>query len=435
MLVQALSAITLYAALSSAAPTGLLKRVTLNAAAVAEAQVRDNTATRAFTAVSITTSDGSCLFVDPLSGDFRENLTPVQTAKCDGSTAQQWDVITKGKHNNKLNSALIVNTLTNACLNFDPRRVAGDQVNLFSCGGRADGSGAVTDSQLFQFTGSAGPLPLLPENGQNKICLTVVKGRLDQTACNPASASGSELFKFGKSAGAGSGTPPKASNTDSTPPPKASVASAATIKANNVASAASTKALTSSSAASAAVVTSNPAVKTGTKLNLAAVAEAMARDNTATRAVSGAPIKAADGSCFFVDPTSGDFRENLIPIQTAKCDGSPAQQWDVITKGIHNNKPGSALIVSSLTQGCLNFDDRRAPGNQVLLFACGGRADGSGEVNDSQLFPFDGTKKTIPLAPLNGKNAICFAIASNGLLDKTSCNPASLSANELFTIG
>lgn len=28
------------------------------------------------------------------------------------------------------------------------------------------------------------------------------------------------------------------------------------------------------------------------------------------------------------------------------------------------------------TQGCLNFDPRRAAGDQVVLFSCGGRADG-----------------------------------------------------------
>jgi hypothetical protein len=34
---------------------------------------------------------------------------------------------------------LIVSTLTQACFNFDPRRPAGNQVLLFSCGGRAGG--------------------------------------------------------------------------------------------------------------------------------------------------------------------------------------------------------------------------------------------------------------------------------------------------------
>ena len=111
----------------------------LDVAAVAEAQPRDDTATRAFSNVQITTSDGRCLFVDKLSGDFRENLTPIQVAACGSTDGQGWDVITAGKHNNVANSALIVSTLTEACFNFDPRRAAGNQVLLFSCGGRADG--------------------------------------------------------------------------------------------------------------------------------------------------------------------------------------------------------------------------------------------------------------------------------------------------------
>ena len=85
------------------------------------------------------TSDGRCLFVDELSGDFRANLTPIQVATCGATDGQGWDVITSGKHNDAANSMLIVSTLTQACFNFDPRRPAGNQVLLFSCGGRADG--------------------------------------------------------------------------------------------------------------------------------------------------------------------------------------------------------------------------------------------------------------------------------------------------------
>ena len=54
-----------------------------------------------------------------------------------------------------------------------------------------------------------------------------------------------------------------------------------------------------------------------------------------------------DGQCLFVDPTSGDFRENLTPIQTKPCDASAGQKWDIITAGKHNDKSGFALIVSS----------------------------------------------------------------------------------------
>lgn len=62
------------------------------------------------------------------------------------------------------------------------------------------------------------------------------------------------------------------------------------------------------------------------------------------------PSQTSDGQCLFVDPTSGDFRENLTPVQTAACNGSTSQQWDVITAGIHNNVPGAALIVSTLVR-------------------------------------------------------------------------------------
>jgi hypothetical protein len=145
------------AALAAAGPVVGPRAVDkLNEEATAEAQQRDNGATRAFSNVQIKvmprlsldtqpllthmqTSDGRCLFVDKLSGDFRANLTPVQVAACGSTGGQGWDIITAGKHINVAGSMLIVSTETQACFNFDPRRAAGNQVNLFSCGGRADG--------------------------------------------------------------------------------------------------------------------------------------------------------------------------------------------------------------------------------------------------------------------------------------------------------
>jgi hypothetical protein len=105
----------LLAATASALPSSAIRRspavTSLNQAAFEEAQQRDNTATRAFTGTTIKTSDGKCLFVDELSGDFRANLTPIQVGTCDGSQGQQWDVITAGKHNNVAGQALIVSSL------------------------------------------------------------------------------------------------------------------------------------------------------------------------------------------------------------------------------------------------------------------------------------------------------------------------------------
>ncbi|KAF5389869.1 hypothetical protein D9757_003639 [Collybiopsis confluens] len=417
-----------------------------------EAQQRDNTATRAFSAAQIQTADGQCLAVDPASGDFRENLIPIQVVACNGSDSQQWDVITSGVHNNEPGFALITSTLTNGCLNFDPRRAAGNQVLLFSCGGRADGSGAVANSQLFAFTGGAGPFPLVPQNGNNATCLTVNGGLLDQTSCNSNTVSGNELFTI---SGSGSQSAASGSTTISAADASASTSSSDSIQATSVSpdgcttEVTITQTVTPSSAATSSVATSSPETSslvdvassatatvsapasTGTTvLNSAAVAEAQQRDNTATRAFSDAEIKTSDGQCLSVDANSGDFRENLIPVAVQACDGSAGQKFDVITAGKHNNVPGTALIVSTLTQGCMQFDSRQS---LVDLFSCGGRADGSGQVSTSQLFTFTGGAGPFPLVPQNGNNAVCLTV-SGGQVVQTSCNPSSASGSELFTI-
>src|ERR1700722_13107253 len=56
-------------------------------------------------------------------------------------------------------------------------------------------AGQVTNSQLFTFKGGSGPLPLLPQNGNNRVCLTInpKTNLVDQTSCSPASASGEEV--------------------------------------------------------------------------------------------------------------------------------------------------------------------------------------------------------------------------------------------------
>lgn len=102
---------------------------------------------------------------------------------CTGSAGEKFDLITSGAHNNIANSTLVVSSLTQGCLNFDPRRAAGDTVILFSCGGRADGGGAVTDSQLFTF-GGGNSLALAPENAKGATCLVGKNGKLDQAACD-----------------------------------------------------------------------------------------------------------------------------------------------------------------------------------------------------------------------------------------------------------
>ncbi|KAI4246121.1 MAG: hypothetical protein L6R40_002073 [Gallowayella cf. fulva] len=155
----------------------------LNAEAAAEAQQRDSTATRAFSAVSLKAADGSCLSVDPTAGDFRQNLIPVQTKACDGSANEKFDIVTVGKHISQEGGMLVVSTETQGCLNFDPRRAAGDQVILFSCGGRADGEGIETDSQIFSFTAGQTSFPLkLKKDGET--CLAINGGKLGSAGCS-----------------------------------------------------------------------------------------------------------------------------------------------------------------------------------------------------------------------------------------------------------
>ncbi|OAA61915.1 Ricin B-related lectin [Niveomyces insectorum RCEF 264] len=227
-------------------PPAVLPRTvaSLDQAATAEAQQRDDTATRAFSNVRITTADGQrCLFVDPLSGDFRANLTPIQLAACDDATpaGQGWDVITAGKHIDASDNAmLVVSTLTQACFNVDPRRAAGNQVLLFSCGGRADGSGQVTNSQLFAFNGTAGPLSFEPGNVPGS-CLTAKGNTVDIATCDPTDAD--QLFVFGGAASSASSAPPPA-------------AAAATNSATDSATDSATEEATSASAAVAATSTS-----------------------------------------------------------------------------------------------------------------------------------------------------------------------------------
>ncbi|KAK7902725.1 hypothetical protein LTR67_002371 [Exophiala xenobiotica] len=397
----------------------------LDQAAFEEAQQRDDTATRAFSSVPITTSDGQCLFVDELSGDFRANLTPIQVGVCDGSDGQLWDVITAGKHDDQPGTMLMVSTLTQACFNFDPRRAAGNQVLLFSCGGRADGGGTVTDSQLFPFNGSAGPQSFSPENAPGT-CLTVSGAVIDQTACNAAYPN--QSFTFGGAAASSAANIAAPTTTTTVAVESSPIASSNTAAATiTLPPAASTSTATVSTSASIISIS-----RAGSVLNPSAAAEANPRDDTATRAFSSVAIKSADGQCLFIDPTAGDFRENLIPIVLQPCDGSTNQQWDVITAGVHDDQPNSALIVSSLTQGCLNFDPRRAAGDTVIMFSCGGRADGGGAVTNSQLFTFTTGETSLTLQPENGSGDVCLVPNASGRLDQTPC---SGDASQVFTIG
>ncbi|KUJ15139.1 uncharacterized protein LY89DRAFT_685954 [Mollisia scopiformis] len=457
------------AVLALAKPIEVRTVAALNTAAFEEAQQRDNTATRAFANTEILTSDGQCLFINELSGDFRANLNPIQVAPCDGSQGQLWDVITAGEHDDQAGTMLVVNTLTQACMNFDPRRAAGNTVIMFSCGGRADGGGAVTNSQLFNFTGGAGPLALAPINAVGT-CLTVTSNNvLDSAAC---SGDSTQSFTFGGGSAASvsasttaasaavsstavsspvselaASTSSSSSSCTSTTiltmtrsSASASAAASTTILSS---SALTTSAPISSAAAAATEISSNPTSAVpvsgaGGVLNPSAAAESNPRDNTATRAFTSVSIKTSSGSCLSINPLAGDFRQNLIPVAIVACSSSDAgQQFDLITAGAHNNAVNATLVVSSLTQGCLNFDPRRAAGNQVLLFSCGGRADGGGATTNSQLFTYDVAAKpsSLTLQPESGEpvGSVCLEPnAGTGLLDDGACDGG---AGQVFTVG
>jgi hypothetical protein len=362
----------------------------LDQAAFEEAHQRDDTATRAFSNVRIKTSDGRCLFSDPLAGDFRANLAPIFLGECGSTDGEGWDVITAGEHNDQPGNALFVSTLTQACINADPRRERGDQIILFSCGGRADGGGEVTDSQLFAFDGSQGPITLTPGNGEG-FCLTLHNDFIDIDNCRDNDPD-QQFFLCGDAGGndgsdGGNGNDGNAGVTSSpsetgdgsndTPAPS-------TAAPEPTSSAPSDDSPATTAAPDGSIPTANPTTPVPVsgargELDPSAAAEAHQFDDTAERALQDVHIRVPGGAneCLSVDPTGGDFRQNLIPVAVQPCADVPNQKFDVVTKGVHNNNdlPG-ALIVSSLTEGCISFDPRRQEGDTVNIFSCGGRADG-----------------------------------------------------------
>ncbi|KAI2613221.1 uncharacterized protein GGS25DRAFT_155134 [Hypoxylon fragiforme] len=385
----------------------------LNQAAFEEAQQSDNTATKAFSGIRIRTSDGRCLFVDELSGDFRANLTPIQVAECESTSGQGWDIITAGKHNNADDSMLVASTLTNACFNFDPRRASGSQVILFSCGGRADGSGEVTDSQLFPFHGGRQPLQLTPANDLQS-CFTVERDAVGIAPCTSGNAD--QLFTFDDNPGANRTASTGISAPTSQIGIQTTSAFISTATSPDRGQDPTTSALGVTSSPTATSTGEKPDPTQGTPVSRAggvlqpsAVAEAHQRDDTATRAFTSVSIQAQNGE---------------------SCAGTPNEKFDVITAGKHNNAENSALIVSSLTNGCISFDGRRPAGDTVTVFSCGGRAAGEGETNNGQLFPFNGGT-SLTFAPESEGNATCI-VPGNGRLTSAPC--AVNDGAQLFTV-
>ncbi|KAK1982961.1 ricin-type beta-trefoil lectin domain-containing protein [Colletotrichum cereale] len=456
MISQAATLLAYAALLATASPLAQRRNVTqLDEAAAKEAHPRDDTATRAFSNVQILTADGQCLFVDELSGDFRANLTPIQVGDCAIKDSQGWDVITAGKHNDQTNTMLVVSALTQACFNFDPRRKAGDQVNLFSCGGRAAGEGLVTDSQLFAMDIGGGPSTFQPRNAKGQ-CFAVKGGVVDVADCDAndkaqsfafgGPATGGPTTGGGGGSNGGNNTGNNGSNNggnntgnnggnggnNSGNVPVVTIAPGATSTPAAAPPAATTSPATGNGSGNgsanggqqgnipAANPTSPvPVSRAGGTLNPTAAAEAQAFDSTATRAFTKAAIRAPDGRCLSVDPTAGDFRQNLIPVALAACDGTANQQWDVVSKGKHNDgKDNGVLVVSSLTNGCVSTDGRRADGDTVTLFSCGGRAAGEGLTNTGQLVRVFGD--SFLWSPVNDQ-ATCVVPGGQGRLVTAAC--------------
>ncbi|KAL8877086.1 MAG: hypothetical protein Q9198_004831, partial [Flavoplaca austrocitrina] len=87
----------------------------------------------------------------------------------------------------------------------------------------------------------------------------------------------------------------------------------------------------------------------GEKLNGEAAAEAHQIDAKAVFGSRAVSIKTFDGKCLTINPCGGDFRQNLIPVQTTACDvADNKQNFDIITKGKHIQQEDGMLIVSAL---------------------------------------------------------------------------------------
>lgn len=173
-----------------------------------------------------------------------------------------------------------------------------------------------------------------------------------------------------------------------------------------------------------------PVSGAGGVLNPTAAAEANQFDEKAVRTLKGVRLQSSTGQCLFIDPTAGDFRQNIIPVAVRDCTGSPGENFDFVTAGRHNDDTnGATLIVSSLMNGCLSFDPRRTV-NAAHVFSCGGRADGQGDTSNSQLFPFSANETSLTIAPENENGQTCL-VNVNGLLNQAACNG---DASQIFII-
>lgn len=173
------------------------------------------------------------------------------------------------------------------------------------------------------------------------------------TSSSAAVDSSSAAAAASTTATAGVSTTPAAANTNTkTKPTKAATAKAGSSSISTSATAAVT------GGGAGGIPTANPTTpvpvsRAGGNLQPSAAAEAHKRDATATRAFSGVEIRAPNGQCLSVDPTAGDFRQNLIPVALVECSGKPNEKWDIVTAGKHNKagRTPATLVVSALVSG------------------------------------------------------------------------------------
>lgn len=83
-------------------------------------------------------------------------------------------------------------------------------------------------------------------------------------------------------------------------------------------------------------------------------------------------------------------------------------------------------------QGCVNFDARRAVGDTVITFSCGGRADGEGGTTGDQTFGFDGGNELVLRTKnADGSDSASCLVLQGGKLVSTGCTRA---ADQVFRI-
>jgi hypothetical protein len=132
--------------------------------------------THTFSAITMKSTGGKCLAAQPGTG---ADANPVLLQGCDASQGQQWRIITEG-----FRDALIVNSLTNECLNFDGSKQAGQQMALVSC---AEGVASKGKRQAGPPKGSSmkGLQLTIEPLGTQGQCVTVKDEKaLESIACN-----------------------------------------------------------------------------------------------------------------------------------------------------------------------------------------------------------------------------------------------------------